>query len=139
VQQQQIMSGSLWWGSVLALLIGSVTWFGASWLIRGLGLSDGSAVIAVDALTLTGFGMWILMARLVAGALYRGMGDGQTPLRVGVVVNLLNAVIGHFFMFGVADWSGMGGECVGDARSACCRRHLVMARFMEKDGYDALR
>lgn len=108
VRQQQIIGGSLWWGSVLALLIGVMTWFGAPWLMSGLGLADGAAVIATDALTLTGIGMWLLMAQLVAGALYRGMGDGQTPLRIGVFVNLLNGVFGYVLMFGVADWSGMG-------------------------------
>ncbi|MEY3990143.1 MAG: hypothetical protein RI985_1224 [Chloroflexota bacterium] len=107
-RQRQIIGGSFWWGSALALLIGVITWFGAPWLMSGLGLADGAAVIAIDALKLTGFGMWLLMAQLVAGALYRGMGNGQTPLRIGFVVNLLNGVFGYILMFGVADWSGMG-------------------------------
>lgn len=107
-RQQQIIGASLWWGSVLALFIGVITWAGASWLIGGLGLTNNAAIIAVDALQLTGLGMWILMAQMVAGSLYRGMGDGQTPLRIGVVVNVLNGVIGYIFMFGIADWGGMG-------------------------------
>lgn len=107
-RQQQIIGASFWWGSVLALLIGLITWGGAPWLIGGLGLTNDAASIATDALKLTGLGMWILMAQMVAGALYRGMGDGHTPLRIGVFVNLLNGVLGYVLMFGIADWSGFG-------------------------------
>jgi putative MATE family efflux protein len=103
-----IIGQSLWWGSVLALIIGLFTWLGAPWLIGSLGLTHEAAELAIAGLEVTGLGMWLLMAQLLAGALYRGMGDGQTPLRIGVLVNLLNAVLGYILIFGIADWPGLG-------------------------------
>lgn len=103
-----IVGQSLWWGSALALIIGLFTWLGAPWLIGSLGLTQEVATLAIAGLKLTGIGMWLVMAQLLAGALYRGMGDGQTPLRIGVLVNLLNAVLGYILMFGIGDWNGLG-------------------------------
>ena len=111
---------SLLWGSALAVVVMVIGLFSANSISYALGLSVEAEYLATRTLEITSLAMIFLMAQLVGGAVYRGLGDSATPLNIGIVTNVVNIIAGYVFIFGVGDWSGMGA--IGSAYATVIAR-----------------
>lgn len=111
---------SLLWGSVLAVVVTIAGWLLAEPISYGLGLSVEAGYLATRTLEITSLGMVFLMAQLVGGAVYRGLGDGTTPLKIGIATNVVNIIAGYVLIFGVGNWAGMGA--IGSAYATVIAR-----------------
>ena len=92
--------------------------------------TDGTLNHGVPYLHIYFLGTVLLWGNVVSAAIYRGLGDAMTPLRLAAVVSLLNVGLNYVFIFGAGPFSAMGvaGAAVGTvgARAVGCVFYLVL-------------
>jgi Na+-driven multidrug efflux pump len=114
-QVDNVIRQSVW----LVLLLGIPTSLVGYLLSRPIlvGLQAGAATVqyAEPYLHVYFTGIVLSWGSFVGTAIFRGSGDATTPLKLAVVVNLLNVVLNYVLIFGVGSLSGFGvtGAAIG--------------------------
>lgn len=88
------------WGLVIAVPLSLVSYLLAPVI---LGIFQTTPEVAAEATTylrITGGDISVMLLTFVFGAVLRGAGDGQTPLRASLVANVVNAGLSYVLIFG---------------------------------------
>jgi putative MATE family efflux protein len=112
-------------GAVLGGGIGLASWWLAPLLLRFFGAGAEIEALAIPFLRITLGGQAFFFVPMALAAAYQGAGDTRTPMRINVVVVLLNALIDPFFIFAPGEieiagfspgWLGAGvrGAAIAD-------------------------
>ena len=128
--------------SVLGVLIGGAIGLAAWWLapllLHFFGAGAEIEALAIPFLRITLAGQALFFVPMALAAAYQGAGDTRTPMRVNVIIVLVNAVIDPFFIFAPGEvhvagfslgWLGAGvrGAAIADLVSAAFGLVLFLA------------
>ena len=105
------------WGLILAVPV-SIGMFVAAPTIIGLYGAEPDVVDAATTyLQVTAAGSAALLLSFVCGAILRGAGDSRTPLKAGVIANVVNIAVAYTLIFGHFGLPelGVAGSAVGAA------------------------
>jgi putative MATE family efflux protein len=121
----QLARQTVIWGFVLAVPL-SILGYTLAPTIVGLFHTDADvAQEAVTYLRITGGTIVVLLMTFVCGAVLRGAGDSQTPLRASLVANAVNIVLAWTLIFGNLGLPRL--EVAGSAWAAACGRGFSAA------------
>ena len=119
-----VLKQSVTIAGILGVLIGILGWYFSYPIIAVLGgepemVADGATYFAITAaMSIFILGMFIL------GAALRGAGDSQTPMRVAVVANIINAVLAWALINGHLGFPSLG--IIGSAWATAIARAIGM-------------
>ncbi len=108
------------WGLLSSLPAALVGVLGAGLLIRAFGVAADVAEIGTTYLQIMMFSLPTLMLIFIAGAVLRGAGDTRTPMLVGLLDNLINAVLAYALIYGHLGLPALGAA--GSAWAAAIAR-----------------
>jgi len=108
------------WGLVIAIPLSFLGYFLAPTIVGWFQTEAGVATEATTYLRITGAMFVVLLMTFVCGAVLRGAGDSQTPLRASLIANLLNGFLAYAMIFGEFGFPRM--EVAGSAWSTVIGR-----------------
>lgn len=128
------VEGVIHQGTRLVLLLGPpVTLLGylaSRPLLVAMQADEAALTHAVPYLRIYFLGTVFLWGTVIPAAIFRGVGDPTTPLRLAAGVAVLNVPLNYVFIFGAGPWAPMGvpGAAVGTvaARAVGCGLHLAL-------------
>lgn len=88
------------WGAVIALPLSIVGFIGSPWLVAMFHTAPDVTAQATIYLRITTATSLALLMTFVCGAVLRGAGDSQSPLRASIVANVVNVVLAWALIFG---------------------------------------
>ncbi len=91
---------SLIWAVVLSVPVSIAGYFAAPHIIGIFGLEPQVAEYATTYLQITAATSIFLLLTFVCGAIFRGRGDGRTPLLAAVAANIVNVIASYLLIFG---------------------------------------
>ncbi|CAN5327767.1 MAG: MATE family efflux transporter [Chloroflexia bacterium] len=111
------------WGLLLSIPLAVVSYVLAPPLVGLFRTEPDVAVEAVTYLRITGATIITLLMTFVCGAVLRGAGDGQTPLRASIVANVINVFLAYAMIFGEFGFPRL--EVAGSAWSTTISRAVA--------------
>ena len=112
---------------LLGLFFGGLTIGLMPHLMTFMGLQGAVRLAAQHYLTIICAGLFILFASLSAEAVFRGIGDTRTPLKITSAALLLNALLDPFFIFGIGPFPRL--EAAGAALATVLAHVITLALF----------
>jgi putative MATE family efflux protein len=92
-------------GVLLALFLGitsgAIVWVNARSIMSAMGLTGSALSAGYDYLAIITMGLAVMFAARAVEAVFRGMGDTRTPLKIMGGALALNAILDPFFIFGI--------------------------------------
>lgn len=88
------------WGAIIAMPLSLIGFIGSPWLIAMFHTAPDVAAHATVYLRITTATSLALLMTFVCGAVLRGAGDSQSPLRASLIANLVNIVLAWALIFG---------------------------------------
>jgi Na+-driven multidrug efflux pump len=140
-QVDNVVRQSVW----LVLLLGiptSVVGYALSRpILVGLQASAATVQYAEPYLHVYFAGIVLAWGSFVGTAIFRGSGDATTPLKLAVIVNLLNVVLNYVFIFGVGSLPGFGvtGAAIGTVGARGIGLLLCLYLLLRGTGHVRLR
>jgi putative MATE family efflux protein len=119
---QRVAKQAIVWGLLGALPVAAVGFLGAGAMIGAFGVAPEVAAIGADYLRITMLALPALLLVFVGGAILRGAGDTRTPLLVGILNNVLNAVLAWGLIYGHLGLPALGAN--GSAWAAAIGRFV---------------
>jgi Na+-driven multidrug efflux pump len=104
----RVAKQSLGLAVALGVALALVFWFFAYDMNRLLGVTHEVALIGAEFLRVFALGTPLLVLVFICAALIRGTGDSRTPMQINFGANTFGAALSYVFIFGVADWPGLG-------------------------------
>lgn len=132
---------SFWMGSVAAVLVSTLYWAAAPQIMHLMGADSVVAPLGVTYLRWSALGFLPMQwSQVMYGAL-RGRGDTVTPLKVGLVVNLLNGLLAYGLIWGHFGLPALGlkGGPIGEAIAFAVGALLVLLFLFRSEGPVRLR
>jgi multidrug resistance protein, MATE family len=117
---RRLAKQSLVWGLLAALPLALGGALGAHWLIGAFGVAPDVAAVGAGYLRITMIVMPALLLVFVAGAVLRGAGDTRTPMLIGLLSNIINAVLAWGLIYGHLGMPALGAD--GSAWAAAAGR-----------------
>ncbi len=77
-----------------------------------------------------------LSVMMVLSSALRGSGDTKTPMKVGIIANIINAVLDYILIFGILGFSGLGivGAALATTISRMVGVIILIVKINEKKG-----
>ncbi|MGN6813330.1 MAG: MATE family efflux transporter, partial [Thermomicrobiales bacterium] len=117
---RRLAKQSLVWGLLAALPLALGGALGAHWLIGAFGVAPDVAAVGTGYLRITMIVLPALLLVFVAGAVLRGAGDTRTPMLIGLLSNVINAVLAWGLIYGHLGLPALGAD--GSAWAAAAGR-----------------
>lgn len=105
---ESVTRQSFWMGLVAAILVALAYHGFAPGIIALMGAEADVAPLGVAFLQWSALGYVAMQWSQVMNGAIRGRGDTRTPLRVGVVVNIVNVILGYCLIYGHLGLPAMG-------------------------------
>lgn len=105
---RQIVWQSLTLVALLSAITGPVGFVLGRPALAAMRASDGTVALGTGYLQVYFAGIVFAWGNFVLGAVFRGAGDVQTPLRLGVVANVLNIGLNYALIFGLGPLPALG-------------------------------
>jgi multidrug resistance protein, MATE family len=96
----QLARQTVFWGLILSVPLAVLSYAAAPALVGLFRTEPDVAAHAVTYLRITGGTIITLLMTFVCGAVLRGAGDSQTPLRASIVANVVNVFLAYALIFG---------------------------------------
>lgn len=96
----QLARQTVMWGVVIAVLISILSYSLAPNIVAVFQTEPDVATEATTYLRIIGATFTALLMTFVCGAVLRGAGDSQTPLRASIVANIVNVILSYGLIFG---------------------------------------
>ncbi len=119
---QLVSKQSITWGLLGSIPVGLLVAYFARQIIGAFGVASDVAAIGTACLQITMIGFPAFMLIFIIGGVMRGAGDTRTPLAVGVLSNIINAVLAWVLIYGGfgipaigavgSAWAATAGRCV---------------------------
>lgn len=116
---------SVLWGTIIILPLSVIGVLGAPWLVALFHTAPDVAAPATTYLRITAGTSLALLMAIVCGAVLRGAGDSQTPLRAAIVANAINIALAWILIFGHLGLPRLG--VAGSAWAAAISRAIGAA------------
>lgn len=119
---ESVTRQSFWMGLAAAIFVATLYYGFAPSIIAAMGAEPDVLPLGIGFLRWSALGFVAMQwSQVMSGAL-RGRGDTRTPLRVGVVVNIANVILGYSLIYGHFGLPAMG--VVGSALGTSLARGL---------------
>ncbi|HLO03711.1 MAG TPA: MATE family efflux transporter [Symbiobacteriaceae bacterium] len=132
---------SFWMGLVAALLVSTLYWATAPQIMHVMGADAAVTPLGVTYLRWSALGFLPMQwSQVMYGAL-RGRGDTLTPLKIGLVVNILNGLLSYALIWGRFGLPALGlkGGPIGEASAFAVGALLVALFLFRSEGSVRLR
>ncbi|MBT2583201.1 MATE family efflux transporter [Planococcus sp. ISL-109] len=105
---RKVAQESLGFGTVVAVILSILTWFGSEFLMSLFGAEDEVVRIGAIYLKIVGGGALFLAWMTLIGSILRAGGDTKSPMKVAWIINIVHIPLNYIFIFGIGDWGGWG-------------------------------
>lgn len=122
VQAKQIGQQSIILAIILGILFGFLSFFFAEPLLRLMGVEDNVLSPAVSYFQIVATPSILISLMFVLGSILRGNGDTKTPMKISIIINLVNIALDYILIFGFFFIPALGLEGAAYA--------TVIARFL---------
>jgi putative MATE family efflux protein len=116
----QVAKQAIVWGLIGVLPVAALGAIGAGGIIGAFGVEADVAAVGTSYLRITMITLPGLLLVFMAGAILRGTGDTRTPMLVGIMDNIINAVLAWALIYGHWGFPALGVE--GSAWAAATSR-----------------
>lgn len=112
---KQVVSQSLLLAIVSGSLLGLISLVFGSNLLNLVGATEQTLTYASQFFSIVGGGAIAIAAMTLLGSVLRATGDTKTPMKIGLVTNLLNVVLDFILIFGLGPIPALGviGTAIG--------------------------
>ncbi|MCH7685228.1 MAG: MATE family efflux transporter [Planctomycetes bacterium] len=140
-QVDNVVRQSVWLVLLLGIPTSVVGYVLSRPILVGLQASAATVQYAEPYLHVYFAGMVLAWGSFVGTAIFRGSGDATTPLKLAVVVNLLNVVLNYVFIFGAGSLPGFGvmGAAMGTVGARGIGLLLCLCLLLRGTGHVRLR
>ena len=126
---ESVTRQSFWMGLCAAILVAYGYFTFAPQIIYYMGAEPAVAPLGVSFLRWSAVGYIAMQWSQVMTGAVRGRGDTVTPLYIGIVVNIVNVVVGYSLIYGHLGLPAMGvvGSALGTTIARCTGAMLLLA------------
>ncbi len=112
---KQVVSQSLLLAIVSGIALGLISLVFGSNLLNLVGATEQTLTYANQFFSIVGGGAIVIAAMTLLGSVLRATGDTKTPMKIGLVTNLLNVVLDFILIFGLGPIPALGviGTAIG--------------------------
>jgi len=112
---ESVTRQSFWMGLASAILFAILYYLFAPGIIQIMGADSEVLPLGVDFLRWSAPGYVAMQWSQVMSGAVRGRGDTRTPLRIGIVINILNVILGYSLIYGHLGLPALGlvGSALG--------------------------
>lgn len=112
---KQVVSQSLLLAIVSGIALGLISLFFGSNLLNLVGATEQTLTYASQFFSIVGGGAIVIAAMTLLGSVLRATGDTKTPMKIGLVTNLLNVILDFILIFGLGPIPALGviGTAIG--------------------------
>lgn len=131
----QVIAQSIILTSVVGLLFGMLSFFFSKQLLSVMGASQDVIKVGASYFRIIATPSILISMMYTVGAILRGSGDTKTPMRVGIIMNVVHIILDYVLIFGVF-FDGLGIE--GAAIATVCARLFgssLLLHHLYKKGY----
>ncbi|MGG6432416.1 MATE family efflux transporter [Anoxybacillus sp. D401a] len=114
-----VITNSVYVTIVVGVVFGFLSFFFAEFLLQMMGASEAVLHIATTYFRIVAVPSVLIAIMFTLGAIFRGLGDTKTPMRVGMIMNVIHVALDYVLIFGVF-FQGFG--MVGAAVATVCAR-----------------
>ncbi|MFZ5826000.1 MAG: MATE family efflux transporter [Bacillota bacterium] len=119
---ESVTRQSFWMGLAAAIAVALVYYGFAPAIVAGMGAEAEVLPLGIDFLRWSALGFVAMQwSQVMSGAL-RGRGDTRTPLRIGVIINIANVILGYSLIYGHFGLPALG--VVGSALGTTIARSI---------------
>lgn len=117
------------WGAIVAIPLSIIGFVGSPWLVAAFQTAPDVAEQATIYLRITTATSLALLMTFVCGAVLRGAGDSQSPLRASLAANIVNVVLAWALIFGHLGLPrlGVAGSAWGTAIARAIGAGILLA------------
>lgn len=126
VQEVSIVAGILF--GLLSILFGH-------WLLRAMG-AEAAVLEEAQVFFYWVGGLAVLYASMTSlGTILRAAGDTVTPMKIGLMTNIVNLGLDYLLIFGIGSWSGLGilGTALGTILARLLGAYLLFREVQKTD------
>lgn len=97
------------------VLLGLISLFFGKYLLSFMGASKQTLVYALNFFSIVGGGTIVISLMTVLGSILRATGDTKSPMKIGLLINLLNVFLDFILIFGFGPLPALGviGTAIG--------------------------